>query len=221
MAEQVQFPQWYQGGSGLGPPICPPDLSRRSLGEDGWRCQGRDRFPNGPREWPANVGSFRFIHSQLIRSDASETRPCHSYGCGSASVRPFVRRTCPGVALAKTDGGAKAGTVFRTVRENGGECRVVPAHSFSAHSLGRVGNASCHLRLRLGLGRPLGEDGWRCQAGPFSERSARMGGECRSFRFIHSRLIRSDASETRPCQSYGCGSALVRPLVRRTDGGCE
>jgi hypothetical protein len=24
MAEQVHFPQRYQGGSGLGPPICPP-----------------------------------------------------------------------------------------------------------------------------------------------------------------------------------------------------
>jgi hypothetical protein len=30
-----------------------------------------------------------------------------------AAVRPSVRRTCPGVALAKTDGGANGGSLWR------------------------------------------------------------------------------------------------------------
>ena len=33
---------------------------------------GRDRFPNGPREWWANGMPFRPKHSQFIRPDASE-----------------------------------------------------------------------------------------------------------------------------------------------------
>ena len=38
---------------------------------------GRDRFPNGPREWWANGMPLRPKHSQFIRPDASEKRPCH------------------------------------------------------------------------------------------------------------------------------------------------
>ena len=41
---------------------------------------GRDRFPNGPREWWANGMPFRPQHSEFIRSDASEKRPCHGIG---------------------------------------------------------------------------------------------------------------------------------------------
>jgi hypothetical protein len=57
-------------------------ISGRTIAERG----GRDRFPNGPREWLTNEMPFPPVHSQHTRPDASEKRPCHG-------ARRFVCKT--------------------------------------------------------------------------------------------------------------------------------
>jgi hypothetical protein len=69
---------------------------------------GRDRSPSGPREWWANGMPLRSKHSQFIRPDASEKRPCRGIRCnvykdqaGASCSKPSP--ACPALSRSALD----------------------------------------------------------------------------------------------------------------------
>ena len=136
----------------------------------------------------------------------------------------FRKVRAKGRDLFSERSGRRAGTFFRKVRANAWRMQGRSGFSFSPHSQDASEKRPCPRR-RFGKAS-LPETQAPVRQGPFSERSARMRGECRVVAAFHSHLIRKtlrksvpaceNASEKRPCLRRRFG--MPRPLVAARQG---